>query len=182
MQKKINIFACMKNELSQREKIVIEFLALSGSRSWRECYAMSRDKFVDPGDVHPVTLSKWKNSKIVQDYFNTVLFRHNQEIKNEIQNAIKQERQKEEEKQPSPSNKNVTSQEIDFTDRNQFIKYLNQAVNGLQDDKQKTDYLKMLSDLLRFKESETGQENEIQRFYTPLTCQNCALYRQEQQK
>lgn len=167
----------MKNELSQREKIVIEFLALSGSRSWRECYAMSREKFIDPGDVHPVTLSKWKNSKIVQDYFNTVKYQENERRKKEIETAVKEKTKSEERTQPTPSNKNVTSEQIDFTDRNQFIKYLNQAVNGLQDDKQKTDYLKMLSDLLRFKESETGQENEIQRFYTPLICQNCVLYK-----
>lgn len=172
----------MKTELTQREKIIIEYLALSDSRNWRECYAMSRDKYTDPGNVHPVTLSKWKNSKIVQDYFNTVKYKHNQACKAEIENAIKQERKTEGRTQTTEPNSKTPVTEIDFTDRNQFIKYLNQAVNGLQDDKQKTDYLKMLSDLLRFKESETGQDNEIQRFYTPLTCQNCALYRQEQQK
>lgn len=172
----------MKNSLTEIEKIAIEYLAITGAKCWRTCYYMSHDKNSDPGEIHPATISKWKNSKIVQDYFNTVRYRHNERIQAEIENGIKQERTKKEGTQQETGNKNVTSQTVDFTNRNEFIKYLNSAVNSLQDDKQKTDYLKMLSDLLRFKETETGKDNEIQRFYTPITCNKCPIYRDQQGK
>lgn len=170
----------MKNDLTDIEKIAIEYLAISGAKCWRTCYYMSHDKNSDPGEIHPATISKWKNSKIVQDYFNAVRYKENERIQQEREKAIKQDREKETGTQPESSNKNVSSKTVDFTNRNEFIKYLNSAVNSLQDDKQKTDYLKMLSDLLRFKETETSKDNEIQRFYTPITCNKCPLYKDQQ--
>ena len=34
----------------------------------------------------------------------------------------------------------------------------------------------MLSDNLRYKDTERDENNEIQRFYTPITCENCPIY------
>ena len=70
-----------------------------------------------------------------------------------------------------------TIKNINFTNPTEFIQYLNDQANNIQDEKTKREYLKMLADLLRFKDGgNSGQESEIQRFYTPVTCQNCLLY------
>lgn len=70
-----------------------------------------------------------------------------------------------------------TLKNINFTDPAEFINYLNNQANNIQDEKTKREYLKMLADLLRFKDGgNSGQESEIQRFYTPVTCKNCLLY------
>lgn len=68
---------------------------------------------------------------------------------------------------------------IDFTNKTEFIKYLNAAANRIHDDKQKNDVLKMLSDHLDFKDDNKHDENNnIQRFYLPLRCLDCVLYQE----
>lgn len=64
----------------------------------------------------------------------------------------------------------------DFTDIGQFIGFLNNKANSIQDENQRQKYLSMLSDLLRFKEGGKGPDSDVQRFYTPLTCRDCQLY------
>jgi hypothetical protein len=67
--------------------------------------------------------------------------------------------------------------EVDFRDREQFLNFLNAEANRIRDGKTRLDVLKMLSDLQRMKEAENGKNGEIQRFYTPLQCSECELYR-----
>lgn len=69
--------------------------------------------------------------------------------------------------------------EVDFRDREQFLNFLNAEANRIKDGKTRLDVLKMLSDLQRMKEAENGKNGEIQRFYMPLQCHNCVLYRKE---
>lgn len=69
--------------------------------------------------------------------------------------------------------------EVDFRDREQFLNFLNAEANRIKDGKTRLDVLKMLSDLQRMKESDNGKDGEIQRFYIPLQCQDCVLYRKE---
>lgn len=66
--------------------------------------------------------------------------------------------------------------EVDFTDISQFIAYLNNQANVLEDEKDRQKYLSMLSDLLRFKESGNENNEEIMRFYTGINCPQCNLY------
>lgn len=72
--------------------------------------------------------------------------------------------------------------EVDFRDREQFLNFLNAEANRIKDGKTRLDVLKMLSDLQRMKEAENGKNGEIQRFYMPLQCQDCALYRKEKEE
>ena len=67
--------------------------------------------------------------------------------------------------------------EVDFRDREQFLNFLNAEANRIKDGKTRLDMLKMLSDLQRMKEAENGKNGEIQRFYSPLQCRDCELYR-----
>lgn len=66
---------------------------------------------------------------------------------------------------------------VNFLDRDEFLQFLNDKANTIQDDKLRNDILKMLSDNLRYKDSERDEQNEIQRFYTPITCENCEIYK-----
>lgn len=72
--------------------------------------------------------------------------------------------------------------EVDFRDREQFLNFLNAEANRIKDGKTRLDVLKMLSDLQRMKEAENGKNGEIQRFYTPLQCRDCELYRKAKAK
>ena len=69
---------------------------------------------------------------------------------------------------------------IDYTNKAEFIQYLNDAANRITDDKLKNDILKMLSDHLDFKdENRRDEASKVQRFYMPLRCQDCVLYQQK---
>lgn len=112
------------------------------------------------------TASMWKRGKRVSAIFESV--------KNEIEGK----REKEREELNASTNCNL-SQSVDFTDKGQFIQYLNNAANRITDDKLKNDILKMLSDHLDFKdENKRDDSNQIQRFYLPLRCQDCKLYQE----
>ena len=112
------------------------------------------------------TASMWKRGKKVTAIFESV------------KNEIERKRVKMAEELSHDKNGNL-SQIVDFTDKSEFIKYLNQAANRITDDKLKNDILKMLSDHLDFKdESKRDESNQIQRFYLPLRCQDCNLYQE----
>jgi hypothetical protein len=67
---------------------------------------------------------------------------------------------------------------VDFTNRDEFIDFVAKKINLIQDDKQKLDYMKILADLQQFKSPEkTDKKADIERFYMPLTCENCNLYK-----
>lgn len=65
---------------------------------------------------------------------------------------------------------------VNFLNRDEFLKFLNERANQITDDKQRNDILKMLSDNMRYKEAENQEQTEIQRFYTPLDCTKCEIY------
>ena len=76
----------------------------------------------------------------------------------------------------TPSKEKYT-EKTNFLDRDEFLKFLNDRANQITDDKLRNDILKMLSDNLRYKDTERDENNEIQRFYTPITCENCEIYK-----
>lgn len=69
------------------------------------------------------------------------------------------------------------NEKTNFLDRDEFLQFLNDRANQIQDDKTRNDILKMLSDNLRYKDTERDENNEIQRFYTPINCENCEIYK-----
>lgn len=108
--------------------------------------------------------SQWKRGKRIAAIFESV--------KNEIEGRNEGIR-----KGTEPTQNGILPTEIDFTNKAEFIKYLNETANRLTDDKLKNDILKMLSDHLDFKdENKRDENNQIQRFYLPLRCQDCKLY------
>ena len=68
---------------------------------------------------------------------------------------------------------------VNFQDLQEFLKYCENQANLLQDEREKQFYLKTISDLLRYKENDNAT-NDIQRFYTPIQCKDCILYKENQ--
>ena len=66
---------------------------------------------------------------------------------------------------------------VNLLDRDTFLEEINRGANQATEEKDKREYLKMISDNLRYKDTERDENNEIQRFYTPLTCENCEIYK-----
>lgn len=176
----------MIKKLSDREKLILFAVANMDTKiDWKTVYLSCRDD--NGANVNeknlPVLVSQWKQSERIKTYLD------------EQKTLIEKRREKEKEQvindykiklagngaggDAEKTGKNgAFNGEIDFTNKDQFLNYLNTQVNIISDPKQKTDYLKMLSDLLRFKEDSPNKdgENQIQRFYTPILCKDCKLY------
>lgn len=119
-----------------------------------------------------VMCGNWFRSHKIQSgikYFLTLKQDHETEIINKYIEGLETETTNQDEKQKNNLKTN-------FLDRDEFLQFLNDKANSIQDDKLRNDILKMLSDNLRYKDTERDENNEIQRFYTPQTCENCVIY------
>lgn len=172
-------------DLTEREKAAIYYAVYAGIKDFKTLWQISRDKPVAEADPrnNGSNVSNWRHSAKVKNYFEQVERERARMIQEERNQAVKeyelkaiQANGKQEEETKSPNGEKTRSGVINFQDRAQFLQYLNSQANTITDPKLKADYLKMLSDLLRFKETETGKDNEIQRFYTPISCNICPLY------
>lgn len=163
------------DQLNELEQAAICFHVLGGcnDKSMLFRIACGSDRYNKLTDKSKgVTVSKWYNSKKIQDgikIYKSVQERKINDLKNEIITGLETE----------PTNratKNEIIEKINFLDRDEFLQFLNSRANEITDDKLRNDILKMLSDNLRYKDTERDENNEIQRFYTPVVCENCTIY------
>lgn len=119
-----------------------------------------------------VTISKWYNSQKIQEgikIYRSIQERKKIELENEIIAGLETET-------ANGTKENAFVEKTNFLDRDEFLQFLNSRANEITDDKLRNDILKMLSDNLRYKDTERDENNEIQRFYTPITCEKCTIY------
>ena len=123
------------------------------------------------------TVSEWRNSPAVVSFWEGLQAAED----NRVESRVRSEMAKLGTSEEKPTASALLEGIRDFTDVNQFIAFLNEQANTITDEKDKREYLKMLSDLLRFKEgSQTDQD--IMRVYMPLRCLECVLYKREKEK
>ena len=97
-----------------------------------------------------------------------------QEIK---QNAILEAQQVETKPRQEEQTKPVAPAQnaVNFLNPDEFLQFANSQANEITDEKERREYLKMIANLLNYKESDNA-ETEIQRFYTPVCCSECEIY------
>lgn len=120
-----------------------------------------------------VMCGNWFRSHKIQSgikYFSTLKQEHESEIINKYIAGLETETTK-------PNEPKTRNNETNFLDRDEFLKFLNSRANEITDDKLRNDILKMLSDNLRYKDTDADETTEIQRFYTPVLCENCEIYK-----
>ena len=163
------------DQLNEQEQAAICFHILGGCNDKSvlfriACGAERYNKLSDKSKG--VTVSKWYNLPRIQEgikIYQSIQERKKIELENEIITRL-------ETKTTNQANKNEEVDKTNFLDRDEFLQFLNNRANQIQDDKTRNDILKMLSDNLRYKDTERDENNEIQRFYTPVTCENCSIY------
>lgn len=161
--------------LTELERAAIIFYVYGGCKDRRILYqiAYGENKVNKLKSTSlDVMCGNWFRSHKIQSgikYFSTLKQDHETEIINKYIAGLETETTKPNE--PKPRNN-----ETNFLDRDEFLQFLNDRANQITDDKLRNDILKMLSDNLRYKDTERDENNEIQRFYTPITCENCSIY------
>ena len=165
-------------DITKAEKAAIYYAILERCNDWQEVYkiAIGTERFNALTDkAKQSNASRWKTSHKIQkakEEIEAVLIAKEKAIK---EKAIKEIQGGETEPKKGTTRK-ANTEETDFLNRDEFLKFLNTRANEITDDKLRNDILKMLSDNMRYKESEKDEQTEIQRFYTPVICENCAIY------
>lgn len=166
-------------DITKAEKAAIYYALIERCNDWQEVYkiAIGAERFNALTDkAKQSNASRWKTSHKIQkarEEIEAILIAKEKAIK---EKAIQEANNGETEPPKGTTNKNNTEQ-TDFLNRDEFLKFLNTRANEITDDKLRNDILKMLSDNMRYKESEKDDNTEIQRFYTPITCTDCEIYK-----
>lgn len=181
----------LRKQLTPLQKAAICLAAVENIDDWKLIYLIAKNQDYTNDDLRTSAniasrASSFKHDPRTMDYYNTVRARLDAAEMKRARAGVAALRNEDETKTGAddsadgkqPRNAPEIGLKIDFKNREEFINYLNLQVNACADDKQRIDYLKMLADLQRYKEQKPDQNDDIQRFYTPLTCSNCALYKE----
>jgi hypothetical protein len=168
--------------ITDQEKAALYYQVMEHCEDWRRVYAIAigAERYnALTENAKQSNTSRWKVSDRVQ--------RAHEEIKRNLKALIDGEREKAIEKYieakesegTQKAKKKAKTVQRDFLNRDEFLQFLNERANEIDatDDKTRNDILKMLSDNLRYKDADKEEQTEIQRFYTPITCQDCEIYR-----
>lgn len=164
--------------INDQEKAALYFAIAENCNDWQKIYsiAVGVDKFNQLADITKITNpNKWKNSTRIKRMYEELIFLQQHREEKTRQKILEEIRARETETTET-KDKTSRARETDFLNRDEFLKFLNQRANEITDDKLRNDILKMLSDNMRYKESES-ETTEIQRFYTPVCCQECEIYK-----
>lgn len=160
-------------KLSDSEKAALYFYLIEKEKDWEKIYsiAIGEERFNNlTTNSKQANSSRWKRSARVQFGLG--------EIKKQLEERERKVKETAVNELGETETTKIREKDIktDFLNRDEFLQFLNLRANQITDDKLRNDILKMLSDNLRYKESDKEQENDIQRFYTPITCQECDIY------
>lgn len=178
----------MLQNLTEREKICITFAALQDLQglkiSWPDLFMISRNKAIDivSKSRTPSQASTWKNSAAVQNYFNEVLEALHEFIDSQKTKAINDYLIKNLDNGEAGGCVGRNSGSMfdnlkDFTEKSNMLQALNEIAGTATDPKDKLNAFKQISDLQGFKETTGDKDEEIKRYYMPLRCSNCELYK-----
>ena len=112
-----------------------------------------RSDKIQEGIKHYIYLLEEKKNKLIQEY------------KNSIDCTVATETE------PKKQSRN----DINFLNPEEFLQFANSQANEIQDEKERREYLKMIANLMNYKEGD-AEQTDIQRFYTPVICSECVIY------
>ena len=165
----------MLKDLTPAQQAAIYLHVVGEFNDWPELFQIAEgaeryNKLTDKSKRQ--TVSKFKLSDVINEGIQElryILTLKEKKIREDERRIYETETRKTEEGEP-------INEKTNFLDRDEFLQFLNDRANQITDDKLRNDILKMLSDNLRYKDTERDENNEIQRFYTPVTCENCSIY------
>lgn len=174
-------------ELTPRQKAILNWAAVNDVDDWQTIYRLASDKSYKYYEGKNITqqASTWKRSAKVQAFYqlqraNALRLRKAAEILEKEDAKDKETKQARETEQgqndtAKKPTKEQCNKNVNYLDRSELMQALNRAANDITDIKQRTDVLKLIADLSRMRDNDKGND-QIRRFYLPLSCQNCALY------
>lgn len=180
-------------KLTKREEAILQWAAVTGCDDWKNIYLFSRDGAIADFENKARLqrdYSYFKNRSEVQRFYNLKAFEFSNYLQNERKEAVEEHQRFQNESGKLENRNEIESEKgakefesrfakktVDFTDREQTVKFLNKVVNTTQDEGVRRDYLKLITDIQGFKQNVLDNKKEVERFYMPLKCLDCDLYK-----
>lgn len=166
-------------DITKAEKAALYFQILERCEDWKEVYkiAIGEDRYNQLGDnTKKTNTSRWKASHKIQKAREEI--ERNLKARDEdlINKAVQELQSKETESTEGRNRSTISGNSVDFLNPDEFLKFASQKANEIQDEKDRREYLKMIANLMNYKDSDR-EETEVQRFYTPVNCQECEIYK-----
>ena len=162
--------------LTERQKAAIYFHLVAGCKDRELLFRIAEgderaNKLTDKSRV--IMANRWYNSEPIQTGINEIRYIIEQRRQEDIKKAVASLETEPTKREP----KSEDFDKINFLDRDEFLKFLNDRANEITDDKLRNDILKMLSDNLRYKDSDQTDDSTQIKAYLPIICQDCELYK-----
>ena len=163
---------------TEREKAVIFALAAGYIDSWQKAFILSRDYPVKQAEeiksIAP-TVTRWKQRAEIQNAYNFAISALNLRDEETARKAKEETAGKEEENNTGDSvrTKPAKPGRIDYYDPQNQRRTINAIIDKAQDDpKTQLDAIKAIQQTQR-DDRQAAKDNQIQRFYTPVSCRSC---------
>ena len=164
--------------VTEQEKASLYYQVLERCDDWRKIYAIAigRDKFNALSEnAKQSNTSRWKLSERIQATKAEIERNLKALIEEEKAKAIEEYKTSGETAPREEREKKTKTQSVDFLNPDEFLKFANQQANEIQDEKERREYLKMIANLMNYKDTD-AETIDIQRFYTPVICESCEIY------
>ena len=160
--------------LNDKEKAAILYHVFTGCKDRAILFEIAEgenrlNKLKDSSKTQ--TFYNWYNSQKIQDGIKEITYQV-EKIKKEYADKVIQDRETE---TREGQQKRLNKENVNFLNPEEFLKFANDQANEIQDEKERREYLKMIANLMNYKESDQEQ-TDIQRFYTPVLCESCEIY------
>lgn len=176
---------------SEREKAILFALAAGYVDTWEKAFILSRqDSEEAAGQLksRKSSVTHWKqHPQIIQAYQNAraVIEANEERIKAAALLTAEEERNGQKETTgPAESNRTPgrRAAAVDYYNPENQRKTINAIIDKAQDDpKTQLDAIKAIQQTQR-DDRQAAKDNQIQRFYTPVTCKICPLYQKRTKK
>lgn len=175
----------------QQEIMNVPSRELPWAETWKMCHPESQTQAYTR---QRECARQWKQTRLFLDYWEDCVVRIREDIEAKKTAAVEEELRQmhelegvtydeEQDENGATIRRRKAKVKIDFTDRETFLEQINLKLNSVTDDKLKMDLMKMMADVLRYKEDTPDKANaDIMRFYTPITCYDCPMYKERKEK
>lgn len=176
---------------TEREKAILFALAAGGVDTWEKAFILSRQDSETDADKlksRKSSVTHWKqHPEIIQAYQNAVAIikARDDRTAEEARRQVEEERNGQKETTgPAESNRTPgrRAAAVDYYNPENQRKTINAIIDKAQDDpKTQLDAIKAIQQTQR-DDRQAAKDNQIQRFYTPVTCKSCPLYQKRIKK
>lgn len=173
----------INKRLTASESAALFWFVFEGEKDWKKVYMAAAGWTDEEAEQDPLLLgqytSKWKATAKVKNELLRLKVVKDSYIKSVQQQAYEEGRRSAFEEAHEGTEEELRAKvkgEIDYTDPDKQKEKLNEIINTAKDSGEALDALKVIIAGQR-NDQDAAKQNKVQRFYTPMKCRECPLYR-----